>query len=305
MPAALLERLRVTLKAAGLRVAAVDVEVMTLYPAALARGVLPAQAPVALVEAGHSRMRAAIFNGGWPALVRSLDVLPLIPGEAEPNPGARHQTPEDFATEVRRTTEILMSQSHTESLAGMLLAARWPAAEIAPLVAGEIVQAGRTPEGFQVTMTGESVPPGFTVAYGLALTLAAEPRSLHLLPRVPLDVQRQRVNQAIAEHNAYLARQAEVAATEARRRALDPLIQTTRSRLPWTVLYPHLRSLLPPGVRVQSIAVQGDSLSLTGQAESLEAMAEFGQRLQDSPWIKLPSCTATRPPVARSASPAS
>lgn len=282
VPTSPVDKLRAALRAAGLRLAAVDVDMLALYRAALAAGTLTPGAPAALLDAGHRRARLGLFADGYPNMVRTLDVLPLLPGEAEPPPDVRYLAPEEFAVEVRRTMEILLGQARTGAVPGLLrplvgTGHGGPAGGGTAQRLG-LPQRGRTAGGGS-GRRGRA--PGLALAFGLSLCTAVKPHRLALLPRPPLDAQRQRriaaaflaasvvgsgaygwfwyqkdlqmqadtvrLTQAIATHNAYLAREKDIAAQEALRKGFDPLLAAYNISEPWSVLYPHLRSLLPPG----------------------------------------------------------
>lgn len=322
VPTPVIQRLQAATRTAGIRLVSVDVDMIALYRANLAAGTLAPDEPVALLDAGHRRARLGIFRNGWPIMLRALDLLPLLPSPVEPPPDVRFLTPDEFAVEVRRTGEILLSQSRTEAVSALALSAHWSDSTMQEMLESEWRQGERAAENFRVVTPGREIPPGLALAYGLSLATAVKPYRLALLPRASVDVQRQRRNaallllatlagagaygwfwyqkglelhqeslrlaQAIAVHNADLAREKEIAAAEARIREYAPLEAVYKTTLPWTEFYPHLRSLLPQGVTLQQVSVNGTALTMNGRAATPEDAAEFIQRVHASPLIKPP-----------------
>lgn len=323
VPTGLVHRLRTTLRAAGLSLQALDLDVLALFRAGVATGVLSDAVPSAVLDVGATRARIGVFAAGWPVVVRSMDVLPLVASAGESPAEARLVLPEEFVGEVGRTAEILLSQARVQQLGALLLTARWSSDEVIRLLGEELQADGRTTAEFAVVTAGQgSIPPGMALAFGLALAAVVKPYRLSLLPRASTDVHRQRRNAAlllvtamlgigtygwfwyqdslrlqseqvrlakeVTAHQAELAREKEVAALEARIREVAALEAAYRTTMPWTTLYPHLRGLLPEGVALQTVASSGTSLAISGQAPIPEDLAAFLQQLHTSELIAPP-----------------
>lgn len=325
VPTVVVERLQAAIRADGLKLVSLDIETVAQYRAGVALGEIQAGAHAAVLDVGHRRARLGLFSNGWPTIIRTMDVLPLLPTYGEPPADVRFLDPEEFAVELRRTVEILLSQSRPDdTVAAMLLSARWESPDVVSLLEEEMRVGGRTAPDFRVALTGGPVvAPGFSMAFGLALALAAPPIRLTLLPRPPMDVVKQRrlagiilflsllgagaygwywyqddlrlaeerikLDKAMAEHNTYIAKtEPVVKAVEARAKEFEPLRTALNEKEPWSVFYPHLRSLLPTGVELQNINLSGQNLTLAGKASTPEALAEFVQKLHTSPMVVPP-----------------
>ncbi|HYF75913.1 MAG TPA: pilus assembly protein PilM [Symbiobacteriaceae bacterium] len=326
VPTVIVDRLRAVLRAASLRLVSLDIDIVALYRAGLALGQIPAGAPAVVLDIGHRRARLGLFNNGWPAIARTLDYLPLLPASAEQAEEVRFLSPDEFSVEVRRTAEIMLSQSRPDdALSAALLSMRSESPELAAQLEQEMKDGGHTAPEFRVVTAGggHTVTAGFSLALGLSLAHVAPPMRLALLPRVSMDVVQQRrlaiiifafsllasgaygwfwhqksleladrrtaLVKAIAAHNAYLSEtEPKVKAVEARAKDFEPLRTALNTAEPWSVFYPHLRSLLPAGVVLETVNVSGQNLSLSGKVATPEGLADFVQRLHTSPMVAPP-----------------
>lgn len=318
VPSAVIKRLQALLKTAGLRLVAVDVDTMALYRAALALGHLKPGAPAAVLDVGHRRARLGLFTGGLPSVGRNLDMLPLPVTPPDDLPDASYQGTEEFAVEVRRTLEVIQGQARVDDLSHLVLSAPNAQESLSGVLRAELQTGGRVASDFGVTALGTAdLPADMVPAFGASLAVAVKPYRFTLLPRTSTDVLRQRrtaallllvalagsggygyfwyqqrlaleaeqqrITSQIAAHNAYLVREKEIAALEARFQSFQPIIEERGKLLQWTYLYPRLRALLPEDVTISNVAYGGDSLSITGRSGSPEGLAQFIQRLEDSP----------------------
>lgn len=326
------------LRLAGLRLAALDVDINAHYRAALAARSAPREGTVAVLDLDQERARLGLFSGGNLSAVRSLEVIPYTPGPGEPPPDPMML--EGFAVDVRRSLELMLSQNRgdTQLAALVVVSARWPAKEMMGLLERELQgeMGHRLSADFQVRPAASAdTPPGTTLAFGLSMVEASLPSGLALLPRATVTEQNQRrwsnivslalvagaglytawwlsampalqteesrLSLQLAKANQYLEREPQVTEEEKRSQELQPLLEVLAVRDPWHIVYPHFKELLPRGVKLTQFASQPPAIRFTGSAPDPESVAGLYQSLEDSPYFVDPVLTdsgAQGPPVS-------
>lgn len=326
VPTRYIEGLSAALRVAGLRLAALDLDLAALYRAALATAPLPAEGAVAVMDLERERPRIGLFDQGLAVGVRSLDTA--LPPPADPD---LPELPldlvagEELLVETRRTLEMMIAQmQRPPALRALVLFAPGPVGELVAGLERELRRAmgGYLAPDFQVVRLAEGEPPGKALAFGLALVQARPPRGMHLLPR-PTMVQRRRQVASLAlslavavgtglyalqwsgempglesrrlslqanlnRLNAELKRSGEIAAEEALAQRLQPLQQDLGRYPLWSTAFPRLRELLPAGVVLNTLVFGAPNLSLTGQATAPEQVAELLDALERSPDFQAP-----------------
>ncbi|HYG57383.1 MAG TPA: pilus assembly protein PilM [Symbiobacteriaceae bacterium] len=310
VPSRLILPLQQACRAAGLRLAAVDLDLSALLRAAVAAGALASVAGLAaVVEVEGATVRVGLFENGVLVAGRGLTT------EAE--------SAAEVAVEVRRSLEVLLAQQPAEARLGGLalvgdVAGGGLAGELAALLRTDV--GGRLDPAFAVNPVVLPDGSGAVAAFGAALAREAAPRPFHLLPRTTLEQRRQRARNllmgmagaaavstygwywsvsvpeahlrleraetALVAAQADLKRRAEVEQLEKRRRELEMVLADLRvSETPMYQVIPGIRALAPPGLEVTDVGGQVPNLSVKGQASHPSQVAELLGRLAAAPYV--------------------
>ncbi len=310
------------LKTAGLKLAALDVDVSAVYRAAVAHGAAPAQGTVAVLDLSQEKPRLGLFHDGILVSARSLDTRINRSGAGMVLPGFG----DDLPVEVRRSVELMF----TPLPEGTLLSA---------LVVNDPVRNGELLEGLEREITttfqdrlgpsfrlaGEidrNTDPRMALSFGLALTQTGEPQFFDLMPRPTVAEKRQSrlvtfltlfviaalgaygylwslQMPALAEEQAAkqteltklqegLARESQIAYEEQKEKMLQPLIAELNKSDPWVAIHAHLKELLPPGVKVTGLSVSAGKATFSGTAPKPDQVAELMNALDKSPYFLNP-----------------
>lgn len=315
IPNRLLTGLTAALKTAGLKLAAVEVDALALYRAALAKRAAPAEGAVVTLKIDPDRFRLGLIDDGLLVALRNLDAVPLA------NPTAPIIT-ENFLSNLRRSLELMLTQiKEPKPLRRLVVAADsvWPE-ELVTLVIRELqtnMPGSLAPEFSVSQLSALETPGGTDLAFGLSLVQALGPVPLRLLARPTaaerrqqrislgcsilllvgtttyshfwhqeeprLEQQQTKLEQNLAQLQEALAKEPELTAEEARAKSLLPLLKQMDRFDPWSVAFPDLKALLPEGLMVVSLAGAPPALEIVGTAVHASLVSQLLQRLADSP----------------------
>ncbi|MFZ5816324.1 MAG: pilus assembly protein PilM [Bacillota bacterium] len=309
------------LQAAGLKLAALDVDVSAVYRAAVLTAGAPASGAVAVLDLSKEKPRLGFYHDGLLVAARTLETRvprPALGGEA---PAIRFGG--DFPIEVRRTVELLMTPlpEGTALNAVVLLDPQSDPAlqeELGRELTGALQN--RLGSDFRLFATqGPGLAPNQVQSFGLSLVTGGSPTSFNLMPRPTVKENRQRrlstilsllliaglggyaflwtlqmpgfadqwvlKQRTLNNMKEQLAREQEVALEERKAEALAPLLAQLDQYDNWSVVHPRLKSLLPPGVRISSVVGAMPNLNITGTAPDPDRVAEFVNALDESPYF--------------------
>lgn len=325
VPTRIVEGMAQALRYAGLRLAALDVDIAAHYRAALAARTAPREGVVGILDMDQDRARLGLFQDGTLATVRSLETIPYLPAPGEPPPDPMML--EGFAVDVRRALEMMLSQVRGNSLLSALavVSARWPAKEMMGLLERELQgeMGHRLNTDFQVRPAASAdMPPGSSLAFGLALTEASPPKGLDLLPRASLAEQRRsrfaltaglalilgvglyglwwsqmmpameqtqrQLQVRVQKQNQLLEKEVQVRADEDLATRLRPIIEELKRAAPLAQMLPELKDLLPPGLVITALDYSTPELLMGGTAPGAETVTEFMEALEDSAFFDAP-----------------
>lgn len=313
VPARVIQPILEACRSSGLRLAALDIDLMAMYrvvSAARPEGD-KALAVEAVVEAGSQAVRIGLFEQGV-----------LMAGRGITHSGAGWG---ELAVEIRRSLEVLLSQQpgvgrlncihlFGDDDEGSLSDALLPLLEqqMGPRLGKEFAIRLQQAEGAQF---------GHHVAFGASLAQVVTPTLFSLLPRRTQAEQEQRARHlllgtlgaglvgvygwywsqtvpeaarriALAEASirisqATLQNRAELQRLEARRKELEPVILDLKvSHVPVHELLPAMGDLAPVGLRVTDLSGSLPSLVLKGRASQPGLVPVYLGRLAGAPQIK-------------------
>lgn len=324
VPTAYVRAVAAALRAAGLRLAGLDLDLSARYRAALALGLGPPDGAVGMLEVSRERVRLGLLYEGLPVAARTLEAAPFVRETEATEPALS----EGLLLEVRRGLEAMLTQwSQAHPLSALLVAGEPQLSESALQgIARELkVEMGaRLASDFAVMPAGaDRVEGGLTLGLGLSLWRATRPMGFDLLPRATaaerrsrsrslavsllllastgayglhfseqmpaLQGQTRRTQSDLAALQSILAQETVVVAEETRATLLLPLRLELGRNPAWSTIYPQLQSLLPDGVSLTQVSGLPPQLTLQGRAAAPEALADLIQALEDSTHFHSPT----------------